>query len=126
MRGHTLGPPHASGLAPVQEAVRQRQLEHAQRAGWPRLELADLAFRRFGTIEHTPTGRLYKAHRGELGEPLYAVATAYYLTGSGAIVFIEDPPAGSPRTTADLEQRRVQREQRRAVQQAAKGRRWRR
>jgi hypothetical protein len=60
----TLGPPHSH--EPTREAIRSRQLEQARRAGWPRLDRADLVYRPYGIVEHAPSGDLYRLHRGEL------------------------------------------------------------
>ena len=107
-----LGPPHASGPEPNAEARRQRQIEQARRSGWPELDRADLVFHRFGVVEHQPTGELYQRHRGELVDALYVSAAAYYPTERGEIVFLERPPARSPQTREELEQRQAEREQR--------------
>jgi hypothetical protein len=96
-----LGPPHSAGP----ELVRRRQLEHARRAGWPQLEHDDIVFRRFGLVEHKPTGRLYRLHRGQLVDALYTTAVAWYLSERDEVVFLEDAP-GPARTVAELEARR--------------------
>jgi hypothetical protein len=109
----TLGPPHDGGLNDRHELRRRRDLETARREGWPRLERDDLTFMRYGVVEHRPTGALYQLHRSELVDALYASAAAYYVTESGAIVFLEAPPSWAPQTREELEQRQAEREQRR-------------
>jgi hypothetical protein len=116
MKIATIGPPHNSGTDNVRAAALQRQLEQARKAGWPQLERADLTFGPFGTITHEPTGRLYRRHRGELGDLVYSSATAFYLTDWDEIIFLEDPPGGSPKTVSEREQYRADRERRRAQQ----------
>ncbi|HEU6445316.1 MAG TPA: hypothetical protein VFL61_09685 [Gaiellaceae bacterium] len=100
----TIGPPHSSGP----DLIEQRRLEHARRAGWPQLDRADLDFQRYW-VEYRPTGRFYSVHRGELVDGLYTSAAAFYLNDRGAIVFLERPPAGSPQTREELEQRQAAR-----------------
>ena len=103
----TIGPPHSQG--PTREKI---QLEQVRKAGWPRLEIADLHFSRH-FIEHLPSGDLFFAHRGELGDGLYTSSAAYYMSdGGGGIAFLERPPAGLPQTRAELEQRRAPKPQR--------------
>ena len=114
----TLGPPHDAGLNDRQELRRRRDLATARREGWPRLEPNDLVFMRYGVVEHTPTGALYHVHRGELVDGLYVSAAAYYVTESGAIVFLEAPPSTDPQTRDELEQRQAEREQRRNAPRA--------
>ena len=97
----TIGPPHSSG--PTREEI---QLEHVRKAGWPRLERADLAFGRH-FVEHLPTGDLYFVHRGELVDAIYTSAAAYYLRDDGQIAFLKRPDGGLPQTRAELEQRRA-------------------
>jgi len=96
----TIGPPHSSG--PTREEI---QLEQVRRAGWPRLERADLHFGRH-FIEHLPSGDLYFAHRGEIEDSVYTSASAYYMTGGGNIAFLQKPAAGLPQTRAELLQRK--------------------
>lgn len=106
----TLGPPHAHGLEPGREEIR---LAAARRNGWPQLERADLAFHRFGIVEHRPTGGLYAIHRGELVDAVYTSASAYYLNERNEVVFLQEPPPGTPRTVAELEQRQAEHRKRR-------------
>jgi hypothetical protein len=104
----TLGPPNAGH--DHLDAVRQRQLREARKAGWPELQREDLVDRRFGIVEHRPSGRLYKLHQGDLLDAnVYLSVAAWFVAGSGAIRFLEDPPGGSPRTVAELEERRGRR-----------------
>ena len=98
----TLGPPHSAG--PTREEI---QLEQVRKAGWPCLELSDL---RFGKhfIEHTPSGRLYFPHMGEIEDSsVYTSTSAYYLVG-GSIAFLQRPVAGLPQTRAELLERKEQ------------------
>jgi hypothetical protein len=55
-----LGPPHSAGLDErrSEELRRQRELENARRRGWPELDRDELAFGRYGIVEHTPTREL--------------------------------------------------------------------
>jgi len=96
----TIGPPHSSG--PTREEI---QLEQVRKAGWPRLERADLHFGRH-FIEHRPSGDLYFAHRGEVNDSLYASASAYYLRDGGDIAFLQKPAPGLPQTREELLQRK--------------------
>jgi hypothetical protein len=106
----TIGPPHNAGLEQYREAVNRRQLEEARRAGWPRLELEDLAFHRHW-IEHRPTGRLFREHRGDvLDVTVFMVFAAFYLMGDGSIRFLESPLVGTPQTVAEIEARKADRE----------------
>ena len=107
-----LGPPHASGHEPTTGAVQQRNLELARRAGWLEVDPDDLDFKRYW-VEHRLSGRLYCLRRGETDAAVYTSAAAFYLTDIGEIRFLEDPPAGSPQTMAELEQRQAEREARR-------------
>jgi hypothetical protein len=96
----TIGPPHSSG--PTREEI---QLEQVRKAGWPRLEKADL---RFGKhfVEHVPSGDLYQPHRGEVENTVYTSASSYYLRESGQIAFLQRPAPGLPQTRAELLQRK--------------------
>ena len=105
----TLGPPHTQKS--WHEAIHNRQLEEARRAGWPQLEREELVFGRF--VEHAPTGDLYQVHRGALLDSIYTATAAYYMSTQGEIVFLERLPGALPQTRAELEQRRAGREQRR-------------
>ena len=96
----TIGPPHSSG--PTREEI---QLEQVRRAGWPRLELADLVFGRH-FIEHAPTGDLFFAHRGEIEDSIYTSAAAYYMTDGGELRFLQKPASGLPQTREELLQRK--------------------
>ena len=96
----TIGPPHSSG--PTREEI---QLEQARKAGWPRLELADLHFGRH-FVEHLPSGDLYFAHRGELVDAIYTSAAAYYLRDDGEIGFLQRPAPGLPQTRDELLRRK--------------------
>jgi len=97
----TLGPPHSAG--PTRAEI---QLEQVRKAGWPCLEVADLAFGRH-YVEHLPSGRLYFPHRGEVEDSVYASTSAYYVTGNGNIAFLQRPPAGLPQSRAELLERKA-------------------
>ena len=96
----TIGPPHSAG--PTREEI---QLEQVRKAGWPRLERADLHFGRH-FIEHKPSGDLFFAHRGEIEDSVYTSAAAYYVTDGGELRFLQKPASGLPQTREELLRRK--------------------
>jgi hypothetical protein len=97
-----IGPPHASDPETIREAIRERQLQEAQRLGWPQLDRADLTFGPLsGMVEHGPSGRRYRLRRGEADDLLYSSATAYFLDDGGALRFLEDAPRQRPTRTVE-------------------------
>ena len=96
----TIGPPHSSG--PTREEI---QLERVRKAGWPRLEFADLHFGRH-FVEHLPTGNLYFPHWGEVNDALYSTTAGYYMLDGGGIAFLQRPAPGLPQTRDELLRRK--------------------
>lgn len=73
----------------------------------------DLAFGRFGILENTRTGDLYRARRGEIEDLDYSPAVAYYVGADGLPVLLERP--AGPKTVAEREQLRAEQERRRTA-----------
>ena len=77
----------------------------------PEIRRSSLAFHRFGIVEDTTDGRLYRARRDGVADIGYVDAAAYYFAASGVPVLLE--PAPGPKTKAELEQRQAARMERR-------------
>ncbi len=103
-----------------QELQRTQELHAAMRCGLPEIERNRLRFDRFYIVDEK-TGDLYGLLRGAV-DPQNGPAVAFFITASGDVQWLENPPGGA-RTLDELEQQRAKREQRRA-EQAAAPRRW--
>ena len=108
-----------------EELRRHLVLEQAMRSRIPEVARSDLKFGRFGIIEDIRTGSIYKVRRGQLEDPAHSNAVAWYLAADGAPQYLEQP-AGLPKTVAEAETKRLEREQRKAERaaQAAAPKRW--
>jgi hypothetical protein len=91
---------------------RDRFVAQVRRSSLPELPRATLAFGRFGIVEDTTDGRLYRARRDEIGDLEYATGVvAYYLNEAGLPVLLEEPPG--PQSRQALEEQQAAREARR-------------
>ncbi len=94
---------------------RDRFLAQLLRSSLPEISRASLVDRRFGIVEDTTDGRLYRARRDEIGDLEYATGViAYYRTEAGVPVLLEEPPPGHPQTVDEERQRKAEREQQRS------------
>jgi hypothetical protein len=100
------------------ELLLRRRHKAAMDSGVPELRRADLRFGGAGgRIIHEPTGGIYFLHRGEVLDARYLEVDAWFATASGDVAFLCHP--SGPKTLAELEQYRAQRERRKADQEAA-------
>jgi len=84
------------------------------RSSLPEIPRSALVFGRFGIVENTTDGQLYRAHRDELGDLEYATGiVAFYCDEAGIPVLLERSPG--PQSRQELEQQRAAREQRRTA-----------
>ncbi len=90
------------------EHRRQLRLAEARRGKWEELRPGELA-RVSRYLEHTPTGRLYQVHRGDITDTVHTPVIAYFIEpASNDVVYLERPTSGR-KTRAELEARRTRR-----------------
>ena len=75
------------------------------------LPRSELAFRRFGIVEHVPSGRLYRLRKDQLPDIEYSSASAFFTDANGVPVLLEPPPG--PQTVDEAERRQAARMERR-------------
>jgi hypothetical protein len=93
-----------------QERLEQR-LRTAMRSGLPELARTNLKFGRHA-VEDETSGDLYRIVRGEVDDPRYTSAVAFFINANGDAAYLERPTSG-PKTRAELDARQAEREQRR-------------
>ena len=98
-------------MQPAEEALHALRIHKAMATGLPEFARSTLTFAKFGRIEHED-GTFYTAYRGELDDPKYADLAAYFIAADGSPVYLA-PVTSGPRTRAELEQHRADREARR-------------
>ena len=82
----------------------------------PEIPRARLTFGRFGHVEDEG-GEFYRVCRGQLDDPRYSSAVAFYLDVAGVPVYLERP-TGAPHNRDEQAQAAAAREQRRADREA--------
>lgn len=69
------------------ELRRKQRVTMARKSTWEEIPRDDLVFGRH-TVEHVPTGKTYRVHRGEVLDVSFTPVSAYYLTADD-VVFLE-------------------------------------
>jgi hypothetical protein len=95
------------------EYRRQHALDLAAKSGLPEIPHQDLEPRPFAILEDRASGVFFVPIRGVVDDPKRSGATAFYLDPSGQPVYLQRPASG-PKSRAELEQHRAEREARRA------------
>jgi hypothetical protein len=81
-------------------------------SGLPEIPRVDIALLRFGMVENTRNGDLYRVRRDGLIDLNWTSAIAYYVDADGVPVLLE-PSASGPKSRGELEAWEAEREQRR-------------
>ena len=112
-------PRFVTGTEQDREAARrewhkQRFLAQLERSSLPEIPRDNLTFGRFGQVEDTTTGRLFRVRHDELGDVEYlGGVVAYYLDEHGSPHLLEEPHG--PQSRQALEEQQAEREERRAA-----------
>ena len=81
----------ANSTAERDELLRQQHLRIAHTSGWEEIPRAHLEHGRHGRVTDTRDGRTFYLVRG-LVDAQYTSATAYYISETGAPVFLQPRP----------------------------------